>query len=247
MMVVMVMVMVMVLAGRQAQRVGSEQWRWVVHVARVAQAQRVGSHEAGGGGRGGDRRHLGRGDDLLEQRDVAVRIHVGSVAPVSTGGHGRGRRRAQQRIQAYYVGLGGSQLGAHFLIVDPSLLEVVDEMATGPVRAETDRVKRAAQLGLVFRMAGEVAQLAVPVSELTLVAIFAGAAFLEWPAQLCLVPGGRLARAAIQFTVLLDQGCYQGGVATKWPVSPIVPARTVARGVCRGSRCRFLRLRRCVL
>lgn len=98
MMVVMVMVMVVVLTGRQAQRVGSEQWRWIVHVARVAQAQRVGPHEVGGGGRGSDRRHLGRGDYLLEQRHVAARIHVGSVAPVSAGGHGRGCRRAQQWV-----------------------------------------------------------------------------------------------------------------------------------------------------
>lgn len=70
-------------------------------------------------------------------------------------------------------------------------------MATGSVRTETNCVERAAQLGLVFRMPGKIPQLAVTVSELTLIAIFAGAAFLEWPAQLRFIARRWLARAAI--------------------------------------------------
>lgn len=126
---------------------------------------------------------------------------------------------------------------AHFLIVDPRLLDVVDEMAARPVRAEPDRVEGAAQLGLVFRMAGKIAQLAVAVSELTLVAVFTGAALLERPAQLGFVAGRRLARAAVQFAVLLDQrGDQRRVAATQGRVAAIVPGTAIASGVGRRSR-----------
>ena len=126
---------------------------------------------------------------------------------------------------------------AHFLIVDSRLLDVMDEMATRPVRAESDRVEGAAQLGLVFRMAGKIAQFAVAMSELTLVAIFTGAAFLERPAQLGFVAGRRLARAAVQFAMLFDQrGDQRRVAATQRRMAAIVPGPTIASGVGRRSR-----------
>lgn len=83
------MVMV-VLAGRQAQRVRSEQrWRVVVRVGGAAQAQRVRSHEVRRG-RGGRRcRDLRRGSDLLQKGDAAGGlIDAGAVARAPARGGG---------------------------------------------------------------------------------------------------------------------------------------------------------------
>lgn len=153
MMMMVVVVVMVLLAGGQAQRVRSEQWRWVVRVGRAAQAQRVRSHEIRCRSCG-DCRHLWRGCELLEQGDTVAVIDAGTVA-ISTRCCRRGRG-AEQRIQAHDVRLRGPQLGADFLIVDAGLLEVVDEMAAWPVRAEAYCVEGAAQLGLVFRMAGKI-------------------------------------------------------------------------------------------
>lgn len=100
------------------------------------------------------------------------------------------------------------------------LLEVVYKVTARPVRAEADCVEGAAQLGLVLGVTRKIAQLAVAVCKLTLVTIFARAAFLVRPAEFCLVAGRRLADAAIQFPVLLDQRGHQGSVAAlQWRVS----------------------------
>lgn len=244
-MMVMVMgVMVVMLTRSQAQGIRSEQRRRIVRVRAAAQAQRVGSHEARGC-RGRCCRYLWGGCDLFEQSDAVNRlIHGRTVASVLTRGCGCRccRRGAQQRIQTHDVRLRRSQLRAHLLIVDPRFLEVVNEMATGPVRAETDRVEGAAQLGFVFRVAGKIAQFVVTVRELTFVAVFAGAALLERPAELGFIARRRLARATIQFTMLLDQGGYQGRVAaTKGRVTAIVTGRPVTGRVrrCRGCFLRF--------
>lgn len=93
------------------------------------------------------------------------------------------------------------------------LLEVVYKVTARPVRAESDCVESAAQLGFVLGMTREIAQLSVAVRKLTLVAVLTGAAFLVRPAELCLVAWRRLAHAAIQFPVLLDQRGHQGGIA----------------------------------
>lgn len=82
-----------------------------------------------------------------------------------------------------------------------SLLGVVDEVTSGPVGAEAGSVESAAEVRLVFRVAAQIAQLVVAVGKLALVAVFAGAGFLEGPAQLGLVmrgdgSGRRLGRVA---------------------------------------------------
>lgn len=66
---------------------------------------------------------------------------------------------------------------------------VVNEVATGSIRAEADRVVGAAQLGFIFRMPGEAAEFTHAMRELALVAIFTHAELLEWAAQLRLVAG----------------------------------------------------------
>lgn len=203
---------VMVVRG-QAQRRRSQQRRIVAAVtgggAATAEAQRVRSHEVWWRRnlliRSCHRGYLGRRGDLLEQADADV---IGGTRGTAAGGGvaGRGSGRSQQRIQAQaQIWLYRAQLGAHFLIMYARLLEIVDEVASRPVRAEADRVEGAAQLGLVLGMAGEVAQLAVAVRELTLVAVLAHPALLERPAELGLVARRRLADAAIELSMMLHQ------------------------------------------
>lgn len=132
------------------------------------------------------------------------------------------------------------------------LLEVVYKVTARPVRAEADCVEGAAQLGLVLGMTREIAQLSVAVRELTLVAVLARAALLVRPAELRLVARRRLAHAAIQFPVLLDQRGHQGSVAAlqrRVSVGDVGDGGSAVRGGrrCRGRR-RLLRLGRgCVL
>ena len=66
---------------------------------------------------------------------------------------------------------------------------IVNEMAPGTVRAETDRVVSAAQLRLVLWMARKVSQLSHTVRELTFVTVFTHPELFVWSAQLRLVPG----------------------------------------------------------
>ena len=63
----------------------------------------------------------------------------------------------------------------------------MDEVAARAVRAESDGVERAAQLGLVLGVAHEASQLVHAVRELTLVAVLTRAVLLERAAQLGLV------------------------------------------------------------
>lgn len=84
-------------------------------------------------------------------------------------------------------------------------------MATWTVRAKSDRVKGATQLGFVFGVPGQSAKLVGPVCELTLVAVFACPTFLVGPTQFGLVPG-RI-RLAIPMLLLGSGGggCSCGG------------------------------------
>lgn len=88
------------------------------------------------------------------------------------------------------------------------------KVAARPVRAETNRMKGAAQLRLVLGVSSERAQLASAVRELALVPVLAGAVFFEGAAELRLVArsvyscrgrGGRrgLRLAAVQLAVRL--------------------------------------------
>lgn len=205
---------VMMMIRGQAQRRRSQQRRLIEAVRAgsggAAEAQRIRSHEIwrGGGGRRGYG-HVRRRGQLLEQADVDADVIAGGTAVRggAVAGRGRdrgGRRRAHQRIQAHYVGLRRAQLGAHLLIVYTRLLEIVDEVAAGAVRAKANRVEGAAQLGLVLRMARQVAQLAVAMRELTFIAVLTRAALLIRPAELRLVARRRLAHATVQFSMLLD-------------------------------------------
>lgn len=63
-------------------------------------------------------------------------------------------------------------------------------MAAWPIWAESDGVEGAAQLSFVFGMAAQAAQFMDSMSELALVAIFAGTVLLEGPAKLRLITAG---------------------------------------------------------
>lgn len=208
----MMMHRVMMMIRGQAQRRRSQQRRLIEAVRAgggggAAEAQRIRPHEVRRGGRRGYG-HVRRRGQLLEQADVDADIIRGGI--VARGGAVSGRgcdrggsRRAHQRIQPDYVGLRRAQLGAHLLIVYARLLEIVYEMAARAVRAKADRVEGAAQLGLVLRMARQVAQLAIAVRELAFITVLARAALLVRPAELRLVARRRLAHATVQFSMLL--------------------------------------------
>lgn len=85
----------------------------------------------------------------------------------------------------------------------PPLLGVVDEVAPGAVGAETDGVECAAQLRLVFGVAGQAPQFVHAVRELALVTVLARSALLERPAQLRLVAGRVDLPAAAAWLLLL--------------------------------------------
>lgn len=65
--------------------------------------------------------------------------------------------------------------------------QIVQEMATGSVRAQANTVECATVLGLVFWMALNGAQFIFTVRKLTFLTVFAFAGFLEWTTQFCLV------------------------------------------------------------
>ena len=71
-----------------------------------------------------------------------------------------------------------------------TLFGVVDEVASGAIRAETGSVKCAAKFGLVFRVTAEVAQFVGAMGKLTLVAVLTGASLLKWPTEFRLVMRG---------------------------------------------------------
>lgn len=109
-----------------------------------------------------------------------------------------------------------------------ALVDVVDEVATWAIWTETDGVKSAAWLCLVLGMAGKIAQFVVAMRKLTLLAVLAGAVFLERPAQLGFITSGvdlrarlglkhflqllttfpRLAKGAVAKLVLLIHICW---------------------------------------
>ncbi len=82
-------------------------------------------------------------------------------------------------------------------------LDFVDEVAAGAVGAVALGVEGAAELGLVFGVAVQVAEFAGAVRELTLVAVFAGGALLEGAAQLGLVALGGLHLLLLGLLLLL--------------------------------------------
>ena len=76
------------------------------------------------------------------------------------------------------------------LLALPRLIDVVDEVAPHPVRTEPPGVVRPAQLRLVLGMPRQAPQVAFAVSKLALVPVLAEPVFLEWSAELRLVPHG---------------------------------------------------------
>jgi len=70
-----------------------------------------------------------------------------------------------------------------------ALICIVNEVAAGAVRAETDSVECATGLSLVLRVAGQVSQFVVAVSKLTLFSILAWAIFLKRSAKFSFVAG----------------------------------------------------------
>lgn len=83
-----------------------------------------------------------------------------------------------------------SMIGGHRTVVVSGLFGIVDEVASGPIRAESNAVERTAQLGLVLWMALEIAQFLHAVRELALVAVLTLTRFLERSAQLGFVSRG---------------------------------------------------------
>lgn len=81
-------------------------------------------------------------------------------------------------------------IGGYRAVVVPCLFGIVDKVAPGPVRAETDTVERTAQFGLVLWMTLEIAQFLHAVRELTLVAVLTLTRLLERSAQLGFVSRG---------------------------------------------------------
>ena len=75
----------------------------------------------------------------------------------------------------------------------------MNEVAPRSVRAESNGVKRSAQLCLVFRMATKRAQFVYSVSELALVSVFTSPVFLKRSAKFRLVPAGVRARSPTLF------------------------------------------------
>lgn len=69
------------------------------------------------------------------------------------------------------------------------LLLIVDEVASGAVRTEADRVVRATQFRFVFRMSRQAPQFLDTVRELTLIPVFAHTELLVGATELRLVPG----------------------------------------------------------
>lgn len=81
-------------------------------------------------------------------------------------------------------------IGGYRAVVVPCLFGIVDKVAPGPVRTETDAVERTAQFGLVLWMTLEIAQFLHAVRELTLVAVLTLTRLLERSAQLGFVSRG---------------------------------------------------------
>lgn len=136
---------------------------------------------------------------------VGERVTAGPVGHLVGEEHGRRRdrrgavsqpRRAGEAGEAVAVlqprplHLVGGVEGGRLLGGPAALVGVVDEMAAGPVGAESDGVEGAAQLRFVLGVAAQAAEFVDPVSELALVAVLAGAVLLEGPAQLRLVAAG---------------------------------------------------------
>lgn len=63
-------------------------------------------------------------------------------------------------------------------------------MTAEPIWTKTTGVISAAELCFVFWVPWETAKILFTMSKLALVPILAESIFLEWPAQLCLVPHG---------------------------------------------------------
>lgn len=133
------------------------------------------SHGGDGGGRGHrrlrrDLRHRdGRRDPLLLLRLLLDLLRRRQLRGLNLR-RGCGRARSRRRTSSFFG--------------------VVNEVTSGAVRTKAGSVKRAAKFRLVLGMPIQVAQFVLPVSELALVAVFAGARFFKRSAQLSLVMRG---------------------------------------------------------
>lgn len=100
-----------------------------------------------------------------------------------------------------------------------ALVDVVDEVAARAVWTETNGVKSAAWLCFVLGMAGKITQFVVAMRKLTLLAVLAGAVFLERPAQLGFIASGVDLRARLglkHFLQLLTTfSCLAKGAVAK--------------------------------
>lgn len=81
-------------------------------------------------------------------------------------------------------------ISRHVAVVVARFLRIVHEVTAWPVRAETDAVERAAQFGLVLRVALQITQLLHAVRELTLVTVLALSRLLVRSAELGFVSRG---------------------------------------------------------
>jgi ABC-type spermidine/putrescine transport system permease subunit II len=85
-----------------------------------------------------------------------------------------------------------SVVGGHLTIVMACLFGVVDKVTARTVRTEAHTVEGAAQLGFVFGMALQVAQLVVTMRKLAFVAVFTFAGLFEGAAQFSFVSGRKM-------------------------------------------------------
>lgn len=82
-------------------------------------------------------------------------------------------------------------VGSDIAVVVACLFGIVDKVATGTIRTETDTVECATEFGFVFGMTLQVAQFLDAVSKLTFISVFTFASFLKWSAQFGLVSVSR--------------------------------------------------------
>ena len=137
---------------------------------------------------GGRNRHERRREDIVAEERRTHRRAVGDAARRRIG------RRSEVIAHPKVEGFRSVHRGHVLLflqldyLTETAFVLVVDKVTARSVRAEADRVKRAAQFGLVLGMASERSQLRQAVSELTLVAVFTVAALFKRATKFRLVP-----------------------------------------------------------
>lgn len=78
-------------------------------------------------------------------------------------------------------------ISSDIAIVVACLFGIVNKVTTWTVWTETDTMESATELGLVFGMTLQIAQLLDAVSKLTFVSVFTFTSFFKWSAQFGLV------------------------------------------------------------